>query len=115
MHLERNIPAKEDRKRVRAIEDNKRLDGWTEVSRARNVRNSDLYRELCRYQEEGIELWLNGEPSTSYQIAYSVCETSNYMRDYYMDGQNRVCGIGFDKIGKDGGFSVPLMRKLKKL
>lgn len=60
-----------------------------------------LYRELQEYQREGIPLWLNGKPSTSYRIAQCVCEHTDYMRDYHTDGQNRVCGIGFDKVRKD--------------
>ncbi len=88
----------------------------------RNVKNSTLYRELSTYQAQGVELWLNGRRSTSYQIANSVREATNYMRDYQMDVQNRICGIGFDRIRnekprdtqdftqKNGG-AKPLVRK----
>lgn len=67
---------------------------------AKDYSTSELYQELSSYQEQGVELWLNGRRSTSYQIASSVCEKTNYMRDYYMDHQNHICGIGFDRIRK---------------
>ena len=73
----------------------------TDSGKAQNIKNSKLYQELNRYQEEGIELWLDGRPSTSYQIACRVCEKTNYMRDYYTDGQDQICGIGFDCIRRE--------------
>lgn len=83
--------------------------------RERNVKNSTLYRELNGYQKQGMELWLNGRRSTSYQIADSVRETTDYMRDYHMDVQNHICGIGFDRIRKEKqqnkGSATPLVRK----
>ncbi|MDO5541063.1 MAG: hypothetical protein Q4F83_13525 [Eubacteriales bacterium] len=48
-----------------------------------------------------MELWLNGKRSNSFRIADCVCEKTDYMRDYYVDMGNRVCGIGFDRIRKD--------------
>lgn len=69
--------------------------------RDRDIKSSSLYQELNRYQENGISLWLNGRPSTSYQIAECVREKTDYMRDYQTDGRNQICGIGFDRIRKD--------------
>lgn len=73
----------------------------SDQERAKTVKNIALYRELQGYQEAGVELWLNGKRSNSYRIANCVCEKTDYMRDYYLDVENRVCGIGFDKIRKD--------------
>lgn len=65
------------------------------------MKSSSIYQELIQYQKEGIALWLDGRPSTSYRIADKVREQSDYMRDYYMDCKNQICGIGFDLIRKD--------------
>lgn len=85
-------------------------------ARNRQVKNSRLYRELKSYQEAGIQLWLDGKPSTSYQIADCVCERTNYMRDYYVDCRNQVCGIGFDRIRKENQQAVqsPCAKSLNK-
>lgn len=118
-HLKWREPQKRNRKRVKAIKNKKRQNGWSDTGRIqKNVEYSALYKELSRYQEAGVQLWLDGQPSTSYQIASHVCETKNYMRDYQLDCQDHVCGIGFDKIrkyGKDSGKQVPLVKKLKNL
>ncbi|MDO4344617.1 MAG: hypothetical protein Q4C50_07430 [Eubacteriales bacterium] len=100
---------------MRNIRDKKQEKGRFRGRRANIGMNVALYRELQKYQEEGIRLWLNGRPSTSYQIANRVREEENYMRDYQMDCQNQICGIGFDRIRKDKkqNGEVPLMRKLK--
>lgn len=98
------------------IEQKKEANSRAYPTRSSQVKNSRLYRELRRYQEAGIQLWLNGKPSTSYQIADCVCEKTNYMRDYYVDCQNQVCGIGFDRIRKDNQQAVqsPCAKNLNK-
>ena len=109
-------PAKENGKWVSTIEQKKGTISQAHLSRSRQVKNSRLYRELKKYQEAGIQLWLDGEPSTSYQIASCICERTNYMRDYYVDRQNHVCGIGFDRIRKDNQQTVqsPCAKNLNK-
>lgn len=97
----KDIPANSIQKVSENSVQRKRQDREVSVDRVRNVKNSQLYRELSRYQEEGIQLWLNGRPSTSYHIADCICEKTNYMRDYHTDSQNQICGIGFDRIRKD--------------
>ncbi|MDO4521681.1 MAG: hypothetical protein Q4B57_00895 [Eubacteriales bacterium] len=62
------------------------------------AKRTDLYKELMEYQKAGIPLWLNGKRSSSERIASSVREENNYMRDYIVDQQNHICGIGFDRI-----------------
>lgn len=74
--------------------------GESPEKRREKVLGSSLYRELEEYQNAGLSLWLNGRPSTSYGIANYVREESDYMRDYRLDQNNEVCGIGFDKVRK---------------
>ena len=64
------------------------------------VLESSLYRELEQYQESGISLWLNGKESTSFGIANYIREEADFMRDYYLNQTNEVCGVGFDQIRK---------------
>lgn len=80
----------------------------------KTVKNSEIYKELTRYQQAGVELWLDGKPSNSFRIADCVCEKADYMRDYYVDMENRVCGIGFDRIRKDnhGTAELPYAKSL---
>lgn len=108
-------PCRKSRKRVRTIENKRQTGRRTETARARNVKNSGLYQELIRYQEQGVELWLNGRRSTSYQIASSVCETTNYMRDYRLDRENQICGISFDRIRNEnhGQHEAPCAKNLR--
>lgn len=64
------------------------------------VLESSLYQELEQYQESGISLWLNGKESTSFGIANYIREEADFMRDYYLNQNNEVCGVGFDQIRK---------------
>lgn len=64
------------------------------------ILESSLYKELEAYQEAGIPLWLNGQASTSFGIANYVREEADFMRDYYLDQNNEICGVGFDQIRK---------------
>lgn len=59
-----------------------------------------LCKELEQYEEAGISLWLNGRLSDPNSIA-SACimkEENLYMRDYYSNDKDEICGIGFNKI-----------------
>lgn len=104
---------KADRKRVRKIENKKQEQYSRAGGRGQEVKKTELYRELTAYQEAGISLWLNGKPSNSYRIASSVREKNDYMRDYYMNHKNEICGIGFDRIRiENEKETVPLCRKL---
>lgn len=82
--------------------------------RSEDPRKTAVYNELEKYRKNGVPLWLNGRESTSEQIAHCVCEHSDYMRDYYTDDRNRICGISFDRIRwKNDRQRNSLMRKLK--
>lgn len=65
------------------------------------VKNPELYRELSKYQQAGISLWLDGKRSDSLRIANCVREETDYMRDYHMNQENEICGISFDKVRKE--------------
>lgn len=93
---------KKSRKRVVKIDSRKRYRGGRRpYGNGDTVKNPSLYRELKAYQQAGVALWLNGKPSTSSGIANSVREETGYMRDYYIDQNNEICGISFDRIRKE--------------
>lgn len=93
---------KKNRKRVRKIDNRNQHQKKRQPYRSREeIKRTCLYRELIYYQQAGIPLWLNGRPSTSFGIANCVREETDYMRDYHVDHNNEICGIGFDRIRKD--------------
>ncbi len=59
---------------------------------------TDLFKELEEYQKAGISLSFNGRPSNSLLIATYVREESDYMRDYQIGQNRKLCAIGFDRI-----------------
>lgn len=65
--------------------------------------NGNLYRELEKYREMGIPLYLNGRESTPGRIAraYRIAEEGDYMRDYIQDEEGRVQGLAFDYVQDD--------------
>lgn len=102
MHSKKELSVKSAESEWRIIEQKKQqLYRRSSPERTKTVKDSALYRELQGYQEAGVELWLDGKRSNSYRIANCVCEKTDYMRDYYVDVENRVRGIGFDRIRKD--------------
>ena len=62
-----------------------------------------LYSELSYYDGAGIQLWLDGVPSTPEEIARACCarEGNSYMRDYIRNASDKVTDIAFDCIDKD--------------
>ena len=61
-----------------------------------------LKRELEYYQNQGIPLYLDGEPSTPKTIAkaYQVAENGVYMRDYAEDEAGHISCVSFDFVGE---------------
>ena len=59
-----------------------------------------LKKELKSYQEAGVALWLDGQPSTPKKIAkaHKIAEDGVYMRDYVEDEKGERKGIKFDFI-----------------
>lgn len=93
---------KRKRKRVMKIDNRKQYQKRRRPYRdGEAVKNTSLYKELAQYQQAGVPLWLNGRPSTSFGIANCVREETDYMRDYHMNLNNEVCGLGFDRIRKE--------------
>lgn len=59
-----------------------------------------LKAELKVYRDQGIALYLNGEPSSPKFIAKAcaVAEGGGYMRDYTEDDNGRIERVSFDFI-----------------
>ena len=59
-----------------------------------------LKDELKLYEKNGIELFLNGEPSSPKSIAKAcmIAEDGCYMRDYTEDEKGRIARVNFDRI-----------------
>lgn len=59
-----------------------------------------LKKELKLYQKSGIQLFMDGEPSTPKDIARAclIAEGGGYMRDYTEDEQGRIARVDFDRI-----------------
>lgn len=59
-----------------------------------------LRRELEYYEEEGVSLYLNGDPSTAKSIAKAcqLAEGGVYMRDYTEDETGKIACVSFDFI-----------------
>ena len=67
---------------------------------SRKKRKHQLHKELKAYAKAGMQLWLNGKPSTPCDIMHHcmIREESEYMRDFVSDDDDNVIGIGFDDI-----------------
>ena len=61
-----------------------------------------LLVELQSYENQGISIWLEGEPSCSEAVmdTMAVKEANNYMRDYVID-DGIVSEIRFDRIDRE--------------
>ena len=59
-----------------------------------------LKSELKLYRRQGVELYLDGEPSTPKSIAKAcqIAEGGGYMRDYTEDENGRIARVDFDRI-----------------
>lgn len=72
------------------------------ISRTRKKKHSHkpLVKELKLYRDQGVLLYLNGEPSTPKNIAKAcqIAEGGNYMRDYISDEKGRIARVDFDFV-----------------
>ena len=61
-----------------------------------------LKKELKVYQKNGIQLFMDGEPSTPKDIAKAclIAEGGGYMRDYTEDESGRIARVDFDRISE---------------
>lgn len=59
-----------------------------------------MRRELESYRAKGIELYLDGEPSSPKTIAKActIAEGGGYMRDYTEDDKGQIARVSFDFI-----------------
>ena len=61
-----------------------------------------LEKELKNYKKCGIQLFMDGEPSTPKNIAIAclIAEGGGYMRDYTEDEEGRIARVDFDLISE---------------
>ena len=61
-----------------------------------------LLVELQSYEDQGISIWLEGEPSNSETVTdvMTVKEANKYMRDYVID-DGVVSEIRFDRVTRE--------------
>ena len=64
--------------------------------------NKVLLVELQSYEDQGISLWLEGEPSSSEAVTgvMTVKEANQYMREYVID-DGVVSEIRFDRVTRE--------------
>lgn len=62
-----------------------------------------MQKELKAYEKAGLQLLLDGRPSSVKEIARActVKEEANYMRDYIRDDEEEIVGISFDLIKEE--------------
>ena len=70
------------------------------ISQVKKKSAKPLRRELESYRDKGIELYLDGIPSTPKKIAKAcqIAEDGGYMRDYTEDEEGNIACVSFDFI-----------------
>lgn len=67
------------------------------------LRYDTLLKQMKRYEKQGVEITLSGEPCSLEQIA-SACavkEHGCYMGDYIWDEAGGLAEIRYDKVGTE--------------
>ena len=72
------------------------------ISQVKKKSAKSIRRELESYRDKGIELYLDGIPSTPKKIAKAcqIAEDGVYMRDYTEDEEGHIACVSFDLIRK---------------
>ena len=72
------------------------------ISQVKKKSAKSIRRELESYRDKGIELYLDGIPSTPKKIAKAcqIAEDGVYMRDYTEDEEGHIACVSFDFIRK---------------
>ena len=70
------------------------------ISQVKKKSAKSIRRELESYRDKGIELYLDGIPSTPKKIAKAcqIAENGVYMRDYTEDEDGHIACVSFDFI-----------------
>lgn len=78
-----------------------RRGGEKRIGKGKNRQR--LRKELKAYEKAGLQLLLDGQPSSVKAIARacSVKEEGTYMRDYIRDEAEEIIGISFDLIKEE--------------
>lgn len=65
-------------------------------------RKKPLRQELESYEEQGVELWLDGQPGSAKGITHAcrIAEEGDYMRDYVYDRKGVLRSLSFDFVKK---------------
>lgn len=73
------------------------------ISQVKKKSAKSIRRELESYRDKGIELYLDGIPSTPKKIAKAcqIAENGVYMRDYTEDEDGHIACVSFDLIRKE--------------
>lgn len=60
----------------------------------------ELYAELSKYEDVGVNMKLNNQPASPMQIvsAHMVKEDNSYMRDYIWDEKGHIKELSFHNI-----------------
>lgn len=72
------------------------------MKKKRQKASYPLKKELKSFRDQGISLYLNGEPSSPKTIARAckLAEGGGYMRDYTEDETGHIARVDFDYIRK---------------
>lgn len=73
------------------------------MKKVQKKETSELHSELKHYRKQGVELWLDGQPSTPKSIvkAHLIAEEGSYMRDYIENEEGEVSRIHFDLVREE--------------
>ncbi len=64
-----------------------------------NLGRKRFAEKLRQAKEDGVALYLDGQPSTPEKIASRyVCESTNYMADYVLDRQGSLTELRYDRV-----------------
>lgn len=63
----------------------------------------ELFRELTRYEKEGVYIGLEGRPASPTQVvkAHMIQEKPCYMRDYVLDEEGDLKELYFHHVEKE--------------
>lgn len=78
----------------------KGVQSFLPMNKVQKKETSALRSELESYRKQGVELWLDGRPSTPKSItkAHMIAEEGSYMRDYIQGENGEVSHIHFNLV-----------------
>jgi hypothetical protein len=78
-------------------------EGITGEKTMYDAKKIQLFKELVKYERQGVNLWMDQYPSTAVDIVHSdvLREEGVYMRDYIADEKGVVKELHFDRISEE--------------